>query len=65
VSRPDPARASPDLPPGPDLAAALDRVRTVFGPVEVLAVCAHDPDPAQAPQPALVQGRLGFGQETG
>jgi hypothetical protein len=48
---------------GPDVAAALDRLRAVFGPVEVLAVCAHAPDLDPAPQPALVQGRLGFGQE--
>jgi hypothetical protein len=59
VSGPDPAHA------GPDVAAALDRVRAVFGPVQVLEVCAHDPAPGQAPQPVLVQGRLGFDQEPG
>jgi hypothetical protein len=59
VTAPDPAHA------GPDVAAALDRVRAVFGPVEVLEVCAHAPDPAQAAHPALVQGRLGLDQEPG
>jgi hypothetical protein len=57
VTAPDPAHA------GPDVTAALDRLRAVFGPVQVLEVSPHDPD--QAPQPALVQGRLGFDQETG
>jgi hypothetical protein len=57
VTAPDPAHA------GPDVTAALDRLRAVFGPVQVLEVSPHDPD--QAPQPALVQGRLGFDQEPG
>jgi hypothetical protein len=48
---------------GPDVTAALDRLQAVFGPVQVLEVCAHAPDPAQASQPAVVQGCLGFGQE--
>jgi hypothetical protein len=59
--------SGPDLAPshaGPDVAAALERVRAVFGPVQVLEVRAHDPDPGPAPQPALVQGRLGLDQET-
>jgi hypothetical protein len=59
VTAPDPAHA------GPDVAAALDCLRAVFGPVQVLAVCPHAPDPDQAPQPALVQGRLRFDQEPG
>jgi hypothetical protein len=63
VSRRDPAGTSPGLPPGPDLAAALDRLRAVFGPVQVLAVCAHAPDAGQPAQPALVQGRLALDQE--
>jgi hypothetical protein len=45
------------------VAAALDRLRSVFGPVQVLAVCAHAPDPDQPLQPALVQGRLALDQE--
>jgi hypothetical protein len=61
VTAPDPARAHP----GPDVAAALDRVRAVFGPVQVLEIRAHPPDPDPAAQPALVQGRLGFDQEPG
>jgi hypothetical protein len=65
VSRLDPTGASPGLPPGPDVAAALARVRAVFGPVEVLEVCAHAPDPGQAPPAAPVQGCLGLDQETG
>jgi hypothetical protein len=56
---PDPAHA------GPDVTAALEQVRVVFGPVQVLVVCAHAPGPDQVPQPALVQGRLDFDQETG
>jgi hypothetical protein len=63
VSAPDPAGTHAGLSPGPDVAAALARVRAVFGSVQVLEVRAHAPDPDQAPQPALVQGRLGFDQE--
>jgi hypothetical protein len=63
VSPRDPAEAHASVPPGPDVAAALARVRAVFGPVQVLAVRAHDPDPGPAAQPALVQGRLGLDQE--
>jgi hypothetical protein len=59
VTAPEPARDHA----GPDVAAALDRLRAVFGPVQVLAVCAHAPDAGQPAPPALVQGCLGFDQE--
>jgi hypothetical protein len=59
VTAPDPASA------GPDVAAALARLWAVFGPVQVLEVCAHNSGLDQAPQPALDQGRLGFDQEPG
>jgi hypothetical protein len=57
VTAPDPAHA------GPDVAAALDRVRAAFGPVQVLEVRAHATDPGPAPQPGLVQGCLALDQE--
>jgi hypothetical protein len=50
---------------GADVAAALDRLRAVFGPVQILAVRAHDPAGGQPAPPAMVQGRLGFDQEPG
>jgi hypothetical protein len=50
---------------GPDVTAALDRLQAVFGPVEVLEVRAHAPDPGQPPRAALVQGCLGLDQEPG
>jgi hypothetical protein len=50
-----------------DQAAALDRLRAAVGPVEVLAVRAHDPQPAQPPtsKPGPVQGRLLDQEATG
>jgi hypothetical protein len=59
MTAPDPTHASADV------AAALERVQAVFGPVQVLAVCPHAAAPDQAPQVALVQGCLGFDQEPG
>jgi hypothetical protein len=66
MTRPAPARrpgrarraAPPDAPVGPDLATALARLRAVFGPVEVVEVRAHQPQPGQAPEAAPAQGRL-------
>jgi len=52
-----PATAAP-APVGPDVAAALARVRAAFGPVEVIAVRAHAPEPDPAPEAGPVQGRL-------
>jgi len=52
-------RAAPlPVPVGPDLAAALTCLRAAFGPVEVIEVRAHAPDPGQAPEAGPVQGRL-------
>jgi hypothetical protein len=60
-----PARpAGPRPPADPDLAAALAGMRAAFGPVEILAVHAHQPDPDQ-PQhhPGVVQGRLALDRD--
>jgi hypothetical protein len=57
---PTPCRAAVLASVDADQAAALDRLRAAFGPVEVLAVCAPDPDPDAGPEraPGLVQGCL-------
>ena len=61
--RPGRTRQAAPLPVlvGADLAAALARLRAGFGPVEVIEVRAHAPDPGQAHGP--VQGRLVPDQE--
>jgi hypothetical protein len=57
ATRRRPATAPPVLV-GPDVAAALARLRAAFGPVEVIEVRAHQPQPGQAPEAAPAQGRL-------
>jgi hypothetical protein len=62
MTRPAPTRRRPATAPpvlvGPDLTAALARLRAGFGPVKVLSVRAHAPDPGQAPEAGPVQCRL-------
>jgi hypothetical protein len=54
----------PRPPADPDLAAALAGVRAAFGPIEILAVHPHQPDPdQQRHHPGVVQGRLALDRD--